>query len=420
MLSQVKSFIPTEPNWQRSYRDIFPIFQRNRAAIYLDSAATAQKPHSVLETEREYLETSCANSGRGSYNWAFQTSQLVARTRTTVANFIDSRGADEVAFTSGATMSLNLVALGWGEGNLKDGDEILYCPSDHKSLNAPWFQLQKRLARRNVKIELKPYPLLPSGAVDVDSLLASVSPRTRLLNLTHIHNVAGIINDVSRIRSALPNNVLINLDCAQSISHLPVSVKNLNVDFMSFSGHKAYSSPGIGVLWVRKELHSLLSPVFVGGGQPPSFEESPLSLADLFESGTLNILGIVSLGAAIDFMDNIGRETIHRHTADLTRYLHLSLLGLSEPRVELVYPGDTLPKDRCGLVSFNLDGYSSVDVGDYLSSCNIFVRQGTHCAGMNTTTLPTDADSIRVSFGIYNKAEDVDRLVQVLRSISTL
>lgn len=416
MISQLQSLIATEPNWQRTYREFFPIFQKNRSVIYLDSAATAQKPHAVLEAERDYLETTCANSGRSSYQWAYHTSKLVASTRSRVANFIGA-SEDEIAFTSGATMSLNLVSLAWGENNLEDGDEILYCPSDHKSLNAPWFQLQKRLARRNVRIELKPYPLLPSGAVDVDALIASVSTRTRLLNLTHIHNVAGIINDVGRIRSALPDNVLINLDCAQSISHIPVSVKNLNADFMSFSGHKAYSSTGIGVLWVREDLHSRLSPVFVGGGQPASFEENPISLADLFESGTVNILGIVSLGAAIDFIEKIGRDTIHRHTADLTRYLHLSLMGLSEPRVELVYPGDTLPKDRCGLVSFNLDGYSPIDVGDYLSSCNIFVRQGTHCAGMNTSNLPTDSDSIRVSFGIYNKAEDVDRLIQVLRSI---
>ncbi len=423
IFSQNITLLPKESVEQKDFRGQFPIFAANQSVVYFDSAATAQKPRAVLQAERDYAESVCANSGRGSYRWAYQTSRLIAGIRAQVASFINCSSPDEVAFTSGATMSLNLVALAWGEENLEDGDQILYCPSDHKSLNEPWFNLQRKLARRKIDIELVPYPLLSSGAIDISALSKVVSDKTRLINITHANNVAGVVNDVLSIRKVLPAEVLINLDCAQTAGHLPIDVQDLNVDFVSFSGHKIYSTTGIGVLWVRKNLHAQLVPVIVGGGQSELSQNGSTkcaqALAELIESGTQNISGIISLGAALEFINAVGRERLHEHTSVLTDYLRARLAAM--PQIELVYADAKLSKQsptvKCGLVSFNVAGFSSTEVGDYLASCNMFVRHGTHCTGNGAANLGAAEDSVRVSFGIYNTVSEIDKLLAALNAM---
>jgi cysteine desulfurase/selenocysteine lyase len=390
----------------------FPIFNGQPTVVFLDSAATTQKPASVLAAEKKYYETACANSGRGTYKWAFESNELVDSARTTVADFLGAASDSEIVFTSGSTMSLNLVALSWGETNLRDGDEILFCPADHRSMNDPWVLLQERLIKQGVGIKLVAYELTSSGGIDLEHLQKLITHRTRLVNITHINNVAGVINDLGSIRKAIPESVLINLDIAQSVSHTVVHVSEIGADFVSFSGHKSFAAPGIGVLYVNKDLHSQLRRVFVGGGQNNWSDSHSLSMPQLLECGTLNMVGIVSLKAAIDFINSIGRNEIHSRLADLTQILYKKLADLS--LMEFLYL--TKPyhlKDKYGLFSFNVRGYSPAEVGDYLADKDICVRYGDHCTGSALSSRPHN-DSVRVSLSIYNTEEDIELLCQAL------
>ena len=346
---------------KNDFKQYFPIFSNNPEVIYLDSAATSQKPQSVISKEREYLECYCANTKRGSYDWSNKVDQEISNARLNVAKLINASSPNNIVFTSGATSSLNLVALGWAKHNLNDGDEILYCEKDHKSMVLPFKNLRP-------KIKLTPYNLESSGKIDLADLKAKISNKTKLVNITHIHNVAGVENNLYEIKSLLPSNCALNIDAAQSISHIKLDVASLDLDFVSFSGHKMFATTGIGGLWVNPLRQQEFQPVFFGGEQKTNelFYEK-------IECGTTNIAGIISLGEAANYIMNIGIDNISNRIKELS--YHLFDKFLSHPRINLIYPTRIYNlQNHCGILAFKLDNYDSADIGEYLAEHNNSVR----------------------------------------------
>lgn len=396
-------------------RDVFPVFRAYPDVIYFDSAATTQKPSSVIQTVNAYHERA-VNIGRGSYPWALEVYEQVQAVRECVARFLHAHSAAEVVFTAGATDSFNRICLSWGLAHLRDGDEVLLCADDHKSCTLPWLNLKRILQGFGVTLNLKFYGVDERGSIDFYDLLSKVTGRTRLVALTHINNVYGNLNDIAAIRAKLPHPVLLALDASQSIGHIDVNVQQLGVDFLAFSGHKMFASTGVGVLWVDQRWHNQLRPSLVGGGSgsssihPETHDFVSATMPDLLEAGTQNIAGILSLGAAIAFLQSIGMETIHTYISALTGYLVSQLQTLDH----LVF----VPRKRFreatngyGLVSFRFEGLSSNEVGSLLEQEHIFVRTGDHCM----SAPGENEDSLRVSLHIYNTKDEIDRLLQVLR-----
>nr|MBA2677773.1 aminotransferase class V-fold PLP-dependent enzyme [Ktedonobacteraceae bacterium] len=307
-------------------RDAFPVFLDHPTTIYFDSAATTQKPSVVIQAVNDYHRRS-VNIGRGTYPWANEVYEQVQMIREHVAQFLHAHSPTEIVFTAGATDSLNMICLSWGLTNVKDGDEFLLCADDHKSSTLPWLHLRQTLRHYGVALKIIFYGTDETGKIDTYDLLSKVTRRTRLVGLTHMHNVYGNLNDIAMIRAQLPDSILLALDASQSVGHLNVDVQQLGVDFLSFSGHKMFGSTGIGVLWVDQKWHAHLRPVLVGGGndsrpfQAETEENAPEVMPDLLEAGTQNIAGILSLGAALTFLQSVGLEAIHTYLSALTTYL---------------------------------------------------------------------------------------------------
>lgn len=397
-----------------SVRAQFPALQLASDTVFFDNAATTQKPQSVIDSYNAFFAEECANAGRASYSRSTRLSARIEATRKRVARFIDAT-AGSACFTSGATESLNLVALGWGLANLKTGDEIMLCLQDHKSTVLPWLNLQSMLRQFGIDIKIVPIRLHYEGDYELKSIREGLSPRTRLVAISHVHHLFGLDMEVGEIRKIVGRKVLISLDASQSIGHRPVSVKRLGVDFLSFSGHKMFSGNGVGVLYVRKALLKKMRPVIVGGGMTQTvgaeFVSDCSSAASLLEAGTQNIPAILSLSAALDFIESIGLETIDDRLSALTRNLYGKLKML--PGIEFS-PG----VDRCGchrgfgIVSFRFEQVSTSDLAFLLDSENILVRTGDHCL----STAQEGDDYVRVSLHVYNDEAEIDRLIDVLRA----
>ncbi|SMQ19579.1 cysteine desulfurase / selenocysteine lyase [Streptomyces sp. Ag82_O1-12] len=385
--------------WQRALREEFPIITGHPELAYLDSAATAQKPRAVQETVRTYLTTSNANAARGTYTWANRTTELVERTRERVARFLgDSRPErSAVHFTSGTTEGLRTIARDWLPGFLRDGDEIVVPDADHQANIVPWLEARESLAREGVRVRVVPMPY-QSGSGDYDhrALAERAGPRTRFVATTHVHHVYGGDMNVRRIRQAVGPDAVICLDAAQSVGHLPVSVAELDVDFVVFSGHKALALPGSGAVWARQAR----GPVFVPGGW----------------SGTPNTVGIASLEAALDWLDAAGLGRIERWTADLATRLTEGLRRLDAYEVlgcPLSLAADSDVQRRQGIVTLRHRAIDSGDLGFILFSHGFMVRSDHHCQG----DAGEKTGSVRVSLHVYNTGEEVDRLLSVLASL---
>lgn len=396
-------------------RQLFPVFEREPNTIFFDNAATTQKPKSVIDCISEFFAYECANSGRASYARSTKLGARLEETRARIARLIGAT-AETVCFTSGATESLNLVALAWGLNNLRSGDEIMLCLQDHKSTVMPWLNLQAMLKRFGIDIKIVPIRLHYEGDYELKSIREGLSDRTRLIAISHVHHLFGLDMEVGEIRKIVGRKVLISLDASQSIGHRPVNVRRLSVDFLSFSGHKMFSANGVGVLYVRKGLLSRLKPVIVGGGmtraEGAQFNVGSKTAAAVLEAGTQNIPAILSLGAALDFIESIGGlEVMDNRLSALTRNLYGKLKTL--PGIEFS-PG----VDRCGchrgfgIVSFRFEQVSTSDLAFLLESENILVRTGDHC--LNTGQ--DGDDYVRVSMHVYNNEAEIDRLIEVLRN----
>jgi len=390
----------------------FPALSQN--IVYLDSSSTTQKPKCVIDAVNDYYSKHCSNSGRGNYEWTRITNNKIKEVRNKVAQFINA-DESEIVFTSGATESSNLIAYSYGLNCLKNGDEILFCSDDHKSTILPWINVMNILKKFGIEASSNEILIDKEGDYKEDDLISKITDKTKVVVLTHIHNVYGLEMDINVIVPRIKeknSNCKIVLDCSQSVSHIKVDVKKLDIDFAYFSGHKMFADTGIGVCYIKNRTIEELELYKVGGGidvenmQLEAVRKSNIML----ESGTTNISGIISLGKAIDYINDIGIENIEKYMLFLTRYLYDELSKI--PDIEFLKGID---KCSCnlgfGIISFKINGLDSSEVGEVLSDYGIYVRTGDFCK-----TIPDD-NSIRVSLHIYNTKEDIDKLIKVLKYI---
>jgi cysteine desulfurase/selenocysteine lyase len=396
-----------------SVRALFPIFQQRPDVSFFDNASTTQKPAEVIRVIDEFYSKSCSNAGRASYRLSSQTSIAIQNSRAKVAQLINARPED-VVFTSGATDSLNTVALAWGLANLKDGDEVMVCLQDHKSAVLPWFNVKRILSGFGVNIKIVTFEIHDVGDYDLRTIREGVTPKTRLIAMSHIHHVYGMDMEVSDIREIVGPNVVISLDASQSVGHIPVDVEKLDVDFVSFSGHKMFAGNGVGVLWVSEKRQPELTPVRVGGMGATLAADSETAfcagtLQDLLESGTPNIPSILSLAPAVDFILATGVDKIAARLANLTRRLYEAVKEI--PGVDFgPGPGRCGCPGGYGILAFRIEEVSVSDLGFMLDSENILVRTGDHCV----SKAGEEDQYVRVSLQVYNTEEEIDAFVEVL------
>lgn len=390
----------------------FPILSRKvngKDLIYLDNAATSQKPKKVLDAIVAYYENSNANVHRGVHTLSEEASEMYDSARARVARFIGATHPEEVVFTKGTTESINRVAFEWGMENLSNGDEIMFVEADHHSNIVPWQVVAQRTGAKLVPIEIT-----TEGEIDLISFKNSINKNTKLVSISHASNVLGTIFPVKEIcKIAKEYGAVVSVDGAQGAPHLKVNVQSLGCDFYSFSGHKMLGPMGIGVLWTRKEILEKMPPYEYGGGmiKTVSLNNSTYTEApEKFEAGTPNVAGAIGLAVAMDYLEEIGLEEIVSHEQELIEY---ALLKLSEIEgVSILGPKES--NKRTGLVAFVVDDIHPHDVATVLSSEGIAVRSGQHCAMPLHENLGITS-STRASFYIYNTKEDIDALVVALR-----
>jgi cysteine desulfurase/selenocysteine lyase len=392
-----------------SIRSQFPVFQQQPDIIFFDNASTTQKPTLVADAITQCMAGYAANAGRGTYPWASQVTQSIEAIRATIAHFIGADDPQSVVFTAGATDSINTIVYAWGLHNFQTGDEILYSPYDHAANVKPWQHLQVLLAKMNIAIKLVPYRLLESGEADLADVQHKLSSRTRLIVASHIHHVYGTKTDLSKLCDILPKRVRTAVDCSQSIGHIPIDVVELKADFVSFSGHKMFAGTGTGVLYIKPSIQHEMHAFRVGG----NYEHHQAgSMPLLLETGTPNIVGIISIGAASEFITSIGIDAITARIQDLTTYALAKLRTFSKLNF---MPGVAYQHNAVGygILSFTINGMTSADVGFVLADQHIYVRTGNHCLDESLNS----ENSVRLSMHIYNTRKEIDELYLAIASI---
>ena len=394
-------------------RSDFPILSRKidgKPLVYLDSAATSQKPRSVIKALTDYYEGYNANVHRAVYRIGEEATQAYEGTRSKVAEFIGSTDTREIVFTRNATEALNLVALSWGRAHLNEGDEIVLSPMEHHSNLTPWQMLA--LERRAT---LRFLEMTPDGRLDLSSLSETITERTRVVALTQMSNVLGTINPIREIADAAhAAGAIVVVDAAQSAPHMKIDVADLDADFVAFSSHKMLGPTGVGVLWGRESLLDAMPPVLGGGDMIRQVWLDRSTWNDLpwkFEAGTPNIADVIAFGAAIDYLNAIGMDAVRRHEVELTAYALEALTNA--PGVTVYGPLDA--ELRGGLVSFNVEDVHPHDLATLLDRENICIRAGHHCCQPLMRRLDVSATA-RASFHIYSTREEVDLLVTALAS----
>ena len=387
-------------------RKDFPILSRtvyNRPLVYLDNAATTQKPRAVVEAMTDEYYSVNANVHRGVHYLSQQATELHEQARANVQGFINARSEAEIIFTRGTTESLNLVAFSFGEAFLKEGDEVLVSVMEHQSNIVPWQMLRERKG-----IVLKVIPMTDEGEIDLEAYKNLFSPRTRLVCIAHVSNVLGTVNPVKEMTAiAHAHGTKVLVDGAQSVPHRRVDVQDIGCDFLTFSGHKIYGPTGIGVLYGREELLEKMPP-YQGGGEMiarVSFEKTTYErLPFKFEAGTPDFVGSHALAVALDYVRGIGQDIIAAHEADLTRYAmeQMSLI----PGMKIY--GTAREKDA--VISFNVGDIHPLDLGTLLDRLGIAIRTGHHCAQPLMARCGVESMA-RASFALYNTRAEVDALV---------
>ncbi|MFP6668924.1 MAG: SufS family cysteine desulfurase [Pirellulales bacterium] len=391
----------------------FPVFGQQLPTggkvVYLDSASSAQKPVAVIEKEREVEETYYANAFRGRYYFGNRIDDEIEAAREKVRALIGAASADEIIFTSGTTMSINLVADCWGRKFLQPGDEVVINEMEHHANLVPW---QRVAAERGAV--LKFIPLTADGELDLSQLEQTITADCKLVAVSGMSNVLGTINPIDSIAArAAEVGALILVDAAQSVPHAAVDATSPPVDFLAFSGHKLYGPTGIGILYARREMLQAMDPFFGGGHmiervgrEHSTWAEPPAK----FEAGTIPIVQAIALGAAVDYVQSIGFDAIHAHERQLLRSAHQRLESI--PGLTIYGP----PVERKGaIVSFTISGISAEDLAWRLDRAGVFTRHGHHCTMLLHDWLGTAATT-RASFGLYNTMEDVVALEQALRA----
>ena len=396
-------------------RSDFPILNQKihgQPLIYLDNAATTQKPRLVLDKIVDYYSTCNSNIHRGVHFLSERASGVYEAVRAQVGRFINAADPSEIVFTRGTTESINLVAASFGEAFVHPGDEIIITEMEHHSNLVPW---QNLCQRKGAVLRILPFN--DDGTLATDQLESLFSATTRLLSLTHVSNVLGQINPVREIIAlAHAHEVPVLIDGAQSIQHLAVDVQDLDCDFFAFSGHKMYASTGIGVLYGKRKWLEVMPPYQCGGGMIDRVDFAGTTYGGLplkFEAGTPHIAGTVSLSAAIEYIQGIGMDRILAHEADLLDYASQQLQTLDG--ITLYGRGNR----RCGAISFNLADIHPYDAGMVLDKMGIAVRTGAHCAETVMKHYGITG-TLRASFALYNTRDEIDRLILGLQKARRL
>ncbi|MEE8422316.1 MAG: cysteine desulfurase [Dehalococcoidia bacterium] len=399
-----------------SIRRDFPVLRREVhdgvPLVYLDNAATSQKPVQVIAEITRYYRDSNANIHRGVHALSQEATAQYEGAREKVATFINAPSSREVIFTKNTSESINLVAHAWGRAQLQAGDEVVLSEIEHHSNIVPW-----QLLRDERGIVLKFIPMLPDGTLDIAEAKRLITDRTRLLGVTQMSNALGTIVPVQELAElAHERGALVLIDGAQSVPHMAVDVQELEADFLAFSAHKMLGPTGVGVLWGRMAVLEQMQP-FLGGGEmilTVTLEESTWNeIPARFEAGTPNIAGVVGFGAAIDYLNRLGMERVRAHEVELVDYAMRRIGDI--PGITVFGPPD--PRQRGGVVSFDLEGVHPHDVGQVLDSRGVAVRTGHHCAQPVMAKLNVPATA-RASFYIYNTIEEVDALVDAINEAS--
>jgi cysteine desulfurase/selenocysteine lyase len=387
----------------------FPILKRKingSDLVYLDNAATSQKPKAVIDAISDYYSNHNANIHRGIHTLSEEATQLYESARKKVADFIGARHPEEIIFTKGTTESINRVAISWALANLHASDEILVTNLEHHSNLVPWQEEARQLGAKLTFVSVD-----ENGELPLAKFKEAITAKTKLVAIAHASNVAGTILPVKEIcKLAHAVGAVVCVDGAQAVPHMAVNVFDLGCDFYAFSGHKMLAPTGVGVLYVRKEILDKLEPYEFGGGmiddvtmEKATWAEAP----DKFEAGTPNIEGVIGLGMAIDYLKNIGMAEIRKHEISLNSYALSELEKI--PEVKIVGPKD--PEKRAGLMAFTVDGIHAHDMASVLNSMGVAVRSGYHCAIPLHKQLNITATT-RASYYLYNDTSDVDKLIE--------
>lgn len=385
-------------------REDFPILEKD--FIYFDNGATTMKPKKVIDSIVEYYSEYTANSHRGDYDNSLKVDMKYEEVRTKVKNLINCDNEKEVVFTSGTTDSLNRIVFGYMKYYLHEGDEILITKAEHASNFLPWIELSKEIG-----IVIKYIPL-DNHLVTLENVKASITDKTKVISLAHVTNVLGDVRPISEIgKVCRDNNILFVVDGAQSVPHMKVDVKEMNIDFLAFSAHKMLGPTGVGVLYGKENLLENLKPTTVGGGMNATFTSDGLveykMLPNRLEAGTPNIAGVIGMGSAIDYLMDIGLDKITDYERDLKKYFLDKVKDIPDI---VIYNKDI----DSGTVIFNIDGVFSQDTAVYLNHYNICVRAGNHCAKVLKEDLLVK-NTCRISFYFYNTKEEIDKLIEVLK-----
>jgi cysteine desulfurase/selenocysteine lyase len=398
-----------------TFRSQFPILSRKvkgKDLIYFDNAATSQKPMAVIEAISNYYKGYNANIHRGLHTLADEATAAYENSRDSVQGFIKAANKEEIIFTKGTTEGINLVASTWGKANLNPGDEIILSTLEHHSNIVPW---QIIAEKKGVKIKV--IPINDDGVIDMVSFEAMLTNRTKIVSIIHVSNALGVITPVEEIISkAHANNTLVLLDGAQSAVHLDINVKQLNCDFFVFSGHKIYGPTGVGVLYGKKQLLEAMPP-YQGGGEmikEVSFEKTTYNeLPFKFEAGTPNIADVIALKTAIDFIREIGKDSMRDHEDELLQYATEKLKTI--PGLKII--GDVV--NKVSVISFVLDGIHPQDLAVLLDNQGIAVRTGHHCAQPLMSRLGI-VGTTRASFAAYNTIEEIDSFISALQKAKSM
>ena len=389
----------------------FPILE-NRDIAYLDSGATTQKPIQVINAIKEFYEKNNANPHRGAYTLSIEATEVYESTRQKIAQFINAKHPEEIIFSKNATESLNLIAYSYGMDNLKKDDEVVISIMEHHSDLVPWQKVTKATGSKlnymyiNEEFELSD-----------EEIENKITDKTKIVGIAHVSNVLGTINNVKKIiKYAHKKGAVVIVDASQSIPHMKIDVQDLDADFLVFSGHKMLAPLGIGVLYGKREILNKMTPFLMGGDMIEYVYEQETTYAPLpnkFEAGTQNVEGVVGLGAAIDYIQNLGYDKMQELENDVLAYARQELSKLDYLTLYMT-PNE---KNHSSVISFNIKGVHPHDVASILDSEGVCVRSGNHCAQPLMRFLGIDS-TCRASFYFYNTKEEIDRFVEACKEIT--
>lgn len=395
-------------------REDFPVLSKkvydDRPLVWLDSAATSQKPRQVIQALVDYYEGYNANVHRGVHALSMESTDRYEAARQKVADFVNAESAECLIWTRNTTEGINLVASAWGEDNIAAGDEIVVTAMEHHSNLVPWQQLARR---KGAKVRI--LPLTEDHTLDMDAVDSIIGQRTRLLAMSHASNAVGTINPVKELAAkARAVGAAVLVDGAQSVPHMPVDAQDIDCDFLAFSGHKMLGPTGIGGLYVKRAVLERMNPFLTGGEMVLAVSYEKASWNDLpmrFEAGTPNIADAIALGAAVDYLQALGMDNVRKHEIDLTAY---ALNAFKELAEELDVYGPKDARKRGGIVSFHHTDVHPHDLGTVLDRRGIAIRTGHHCAMPMVQSLGVAATA-RASMYLYNTEAEIDLLVDALK-----